>query len=135
MKVKRIAHLGIAVKDLDAPKKLYGDNLCLELKGEEVVESQKVKVSFVKVGETSLELLLPTASDSPVSKFLETKGEGFHHMALEVEDIDSALEELKAAGVKLIDEKAREGAHGAKVAFIHPKATFGLLVELCQYPH
>jgi methylmalonyl-CoA/ethylmalonyl-CoA epimerase len=135
MKVKRIAHLGIAVKDLDAPKKLYGDNLCLELKGEEVVESQKVKVSFVKVGETSLELLLPTASDSPVAKFLETKGEGFHHMALEVEDIHAAVAELKAAGVRLIDETPREGAHGALVAFIHPKATFGLLVELCQYPH
>ena len=135
MKVKRIAHLGIAVKDLEAPKKLYGDNLCLKLQGEEVVESQKVKVSFVKVGETSLELLLPTASDSPVAKFLENKGEGFHHMALEVEDIHAAVAELKAAGVRLIDEKPREGAHGALVAFIHPKATFGLLVELCQYPH
>ena len=135
MKVKRIAHLGLAVKDLEAPQKLYGDNLCLELQGEEVVESQKVKVSFVKVGETSLELLLPTASDSPVAKFLETKGEGFHHMALEVEDIHAAVAELKAAGVRLIDETPREGAHGALVAFIHPKATFGLLVELCQYPH
>jgi methylmalonyl-CoA/ethylmalonyl-CoA epimerase len=87
------------------------------------------------VGETSLELLLPTASDSPVAKFLETKGEGFHHMALEVEDIHAAVAELKAAGVRLIDETPREGAHGALVAFIHPKATFGLLVELCQYPH
>jgi methylmalonyl-CoA epimerase len=135
MKVKRIAHLGLAVKDLEAPQKLYGDNLCLELQGEEVVESQKVKVSFVKVGETSLELLLPTASDSPVAKFLENKGEGFHHMALEVEDIHAAVAELKAAGVRLIDETPREGAHGALVAFIHPKATFGLLVELCQYPH
>jgi methylmalonyl-CoA/ethylmalonyl-CoA epimerase len=135
MKVKRIAHLGIAVKDLDAPKKLYGDNLCLTLKGDEVVETQKVKVSFIQVGESNLELLLPTASDSPVAKFLETKGEGFHHMALEVEDIHAAVAELKAAGVRLIDEIPREGAHGALVAFIHPKATFGLLVELCQYPH
>jgi methylmalonyl-CoA epimerase len=135
MKIKRIAHLGIAVKDLDPPKKLYGDNLCLKLKGDEVVESQKVKVSFIQVGESSLELLLPTAPDSPVAKFLETKGEGFHHLALEVEDIHAAVAELKAAGVKLIDEKPREGAHGALVAFIHPKATFGLLVELCQYPH
>jgi methylmalonyl-CoA epimerase len=135
MKIKRIAHLGIAVKDLDAPKKFYADNLNLELKGDEVVEAQKVKVSFIKVGESNLELLLPTSADSAVAKFLETKGEGFHHLALEVEDIHAAVAELKAAGVRLIDEKPREGAHGALVAFIHPKATFGLLVELCQYPH
>lgn len=135
MKIKRIAHLGIAVKNLDEGKKLYGNNLGLALKGDEVVESQKVKVSFIQVGESNLELLLPTADDSPVAKFLETKGEGFHHLALEVEDLAGALEELKAAGVRLIDEKPREGAHGALVAFIHPKATFGLLLELCQYPH
>jgi len=135
MKIKRIAHLGLAVKDLEGPKKFYGDNLCLELKGEEVVETQKVKVSFVQVGESTLELLLPTATDSPVAKFLGNKGEGFHHLALEVEDIHVAVAELKAAGVRLIDETPREGAHGALVAFIHPKATFGLLVELCQHPH
>src|SRR4030042_6169908 len=135
MKIKRISHLGIAVKDLDAGKKLYGSNLGLALKGDEVVESQKVKVSFIGVGESNLELLIPTADDSPVAKFLENKGEGFHHLALEVEDLAGALEELKAAGVRLIDEKPREGAHGALVAFIPPKATFGLLLELCQYPH
>ena len=115
-------------------KKLYGENFNLEFKGEEVVATQKVQVSFFKVGETSIELLLPTAADSPVAKFLENKGEGFHHMALEVEDIDSAVEELKAAGVRLIDETPREGAHGTRVAFIHPKSTFGLLLELVQYP-
>ena len=135
MKIKRIAHLGIAVKDLDPPKKFYAENLGLKLKGDEVVETQKVKVSFIQVGESSLELLLPTSADSAVAKFLENKGEGFHHLALEVEDIHAAVEELKAAGVRLIDEKPREGAHGALVAFLHPKATFGLLVELCQYPH
>jgi methylmalonyl-CoA epimerase len=135
MKIKRIAHLGIAVKDLDPPKKLYTENLGLKLAGEEEVAAQKVKVSFLKVGESNLELLLPTQPDSAVAKFLEGKGEGFHHLALEVEDIHAALEELKAAGVKLIDEKPREGAHGALVAFIHPKATFGLMLELCQYPH
>uniref|UniRef100_A0A7V4LC82 Methylmalonyl-CoA epimerase n=1 Tax=Desulfobacca acetoxidans TaxID=60893 RepID=A0A7V4LC82_9BACT len=134
MKIKRIAHLGIAVKDLDPPKKLYSEQLNLEFKGDEVVAPQKVKVSFFKVGESNLELLLPTASDSPVAKFLENKGEGFHHLALEVEDIDAAVAELKAAGVKLIDETPREGAHGTRVAFIHPKATFGLMVELVQYP-
>jgi methylmalonyl-CoA epimerase len=135
MKIKRIAHLGIAVKDLDPTKKLYQENLGLKLKGEEVVETQKVRVSFLQVGESNLELLLPTAADSPVAKFLENKGEGFHHLALEVEDIEAAVAELKAAGVRLIDETPREGAHGSRVAFLHPKATFGLLVELCQYTH
>ncbi len=135
MKIKRIAHLGIAVKDLDPPQQLYQENLGLKLKGEEVVETQKVRVSFLQVGESNLELLLPTAADSPVAKFLENKGEGFHHLALEVEDIEAAVAELKAAGVRLIDETPREGAHGSRVAFIHPKATFGLLVELCQYTH
>jgi methylmalonyl-CoA/ethylmalonyl-CoA epimerase len=135
MKIKRIAHLGIAVKDLAPPKKLYQENLGLKFKGEVVVETQKVRVSFLQVGESSLELLLPTAADSPVAKFLENKGEGFHHLALEVEDIEAAVAELKAAGVRLIDETPREGAHGSRVAFIHPKATFGLLVELCQYTH
>ena len=135
MKIIRIAHLGIAVKDLEASKKLYSQDLKLEHKGEEVVETQKVKTSFFKVGESSLELLLPTAPDSPVAKFLENKGEGFHHLALEVEDVAAAVEELKAAGVRMIDEKPRAGAHGTLVAFIHPKATFGLLVELVQHPH
>jgi len=134
MKITRIAHLGIAIKDLEPVKKLYGGNLNLELKGEEVVASQKVQVSFFKVGESSLELLLPTAGDSPVAKFLETRGEGFHHLALEVEDINAALAELQAAGVRLIDETPREGAHGTLVAFLHPKATYGLLVELVQSP-
>jgi len=135
MKIIRIAHLGIAVKDLEASKKLYSQDLKLEHKGEEVVETQKVKTSFFKVGESSLELLLPTAPDSPVAKFLENKGEGFHHLALEVEDVAAAVEELKAAGVRMIDEKPRAGAHGTLVAFIHPKATFGLLVELVQHSH
>jgi methylmalonyl-CoA/ethylmalonyl-CoA epimerase len=135
MKIKRIAHLGIAVKDLEAPKKFYSETLGLKLKGEEVVAAQKVKVSFIQVGESNLELLLPTQDDSAVAKFLENKGEGFHHLALEVEDITAAVAELKAAGVRLIDETPREGAHGALVAFIHPKATYGLLVELVQSAH
>ncbi len=134
MKIKRIAHLGVAIKDLDPPKKLYGEHLNLAHKGDEEVATQKVKVSFFQVGESSIELLQATAADSPVAKFLENKGEGFHHLALEVEDIDSAVAELKAAGVRLIDETPREGAHGTRVAFIHPKSTFGLLLELVQYP-
>jgi len=133
MKIKRIAHLGIAVNNLEGPQKFFGDTLGLEQKGQETVEAQKVTVSFIKVGESNLEFLLPTQPDSPVDKFLETKGEGIHHVALEVEDIHAALAELKAAGVRLIDETPREGAHGALIAFVHPKATFGLLLELCQY--
>ena len=133
MKITRINHLGIAVKDLETVKKLYTENLNLEAHHEEVVESQKVRVSFLKVGETNLELLLATSPDSPVAKFIEKSGEGIHHLAFEVEDIAAAVEELKAAGVRMIDEKPREGAHGALVAFIHPKATHGVLIELCQH--
>lgn len=135
MKITRIAHIGVAVKDLDPVKKLYADNLNLNAHHEEVVESQKVKVSFLQVGETNIELLLATSPDSAVAKFVENKGEGFHHIAFEVEDIVSAVEELQAAGVKMIDTKPREGAHGALVAFIHPKATHGMLIELVQHPH
>ncbi|AEB08836.1 methylmalonyl-CoA epimerase [Desulfobacca acetoxidans] len=135
MKIKCISHLGIAVKELEPVKKLYGENLQLEGHHEEVVESQKVKVSFFKVGETNIELLLATSPESAVAKYIEKNGEGIHHVAFEVEDLESALEELKAAGVKLIDEKPREGAHGAKIAFIHPKATHGVLIELCQHAH
>ena len=102
MKIKRTARpSGDPVKDLDPPKKLYTEHLGLKLGGEEVVEAQKVKVSSIKVGESTLEPLLPTQPDSAVGKFLENKGEGFHHLALEVEDIHAAVEELKAAGVKL----------------------------------
>jgi methylmalonyl-CoA/ethylmalonyl-CoA epimerase len=133
MKIKRIAHLGIAVHDLEGPKKLFADQMGLEKQGEEVVAAQKVKVSFIKVGESSLEFLLPTAPDGAVAKYLEKSGPGIHHLALEVEDIDAALVELKAAGVRLIDETPRAGAHGARIAFIHPKSTFGMLIELCQY--
>ncbi|OPX20919.1 MAG: methylmalonyl-CoA epimerase [Desulfobacca sp. 4484_104] len=133
MKITRIDHLGIAVKDLEPVKKLYGEGLNLTLHHEEVVESQKVRVCFFKVGETNLELLLATSPDSPVAKFIDKNGEGIHHIALEVDDIAAAVEELKAAGVRMVDDKPREGAHGAQVAFIHPKSTHGVLIELCQH--
>lgn len=133
MKITRIAHLGIAVKELDPVKKLYGENLDLHGHHEEEVESQKVKVSFFQVGETNIELLLATSPESPIAKYVEKNGEGIHHIAFEVEDIDGAIEELKAAGVRMIDENPREGAHGARIAFIHPKSTHGVLIELCQH--
>ncbi len=135
MKITRIAHLGIAVKELEPVKKLYGENLKLTGHHDEVVESQKVKVSFFQVGETNIELLEATAPESPIAKFIEKNGEGIHHIAFEVEDIDAAVEELKAAGLKMIDDKPREGAHGTRIAFIHPKATHGVLIELCQHQH
>ncbi|MDD3580301.1 MAG: methylmalonyl-CoA epimerase [Desulfobacca sp.] len=133
MKITRIDHLGIAVKELEPVKKLYSEGLNLTSHHEEVVESQKVKVCFFKVGETNLELLLATSPDSPVAKFIDKNGEGIHHIALEVDDIAAAVEELKAAGVRMVDDKPREGAHGAQVAFIHPKSTHGVLIELCQH--
>lgn len=129
---KKIDHLGIAVEDLQAAVRLFQDVLGLEFAGEETVAEQRVKTAFFPVGESSLELLEPTDPDSPIAKFLAKRGPGIHHIALGVEDVAQAIEELKAKGVRLIDEAPRLGAHGAKIAFVHPKSTPGLLIELCQ---
>ncbi len=133
--IKKIAHLGIAVKDLEAAKSFYLDVLGLDCTGEEEVPSQKVRTAFIPVGEVNIELLESTDPEGPIAKAIEKRGEGIHHVAFEVEDIHAALAALKAKGVRLIDEEPREGAHGAKIAFIHPKASMGVLVELCEYPH
>lgn len=130
--LKKIDHLGVAVKDLESALNFYTEHLGLCCKGEEVVPEQKVKVAFLPIGETSVELLEATGPDSPVAKFIEAKGEGVHHIAFRVDNLEEALAELKAKGVRLIDEKPRVGAHGAKIAFIHPKASNGVLVELCE---
>ncbi len=132
MKVLKIDHLGIAVKSIAEGKKFWADVLGLEFEGSETVESQKVTTAFFPVGESEVELLESTAADGPISKYLEKKGEGIQHIAFRVENIEEALNELKEKGVKLIDEKPRIGAGGAKIAFLHPKATRGVLVELCQ---
>lgn len=132
MKVLKIDHLGIAVKSIDEGKKFWADILGLEFEGLETVESQKVTTAFFPVGESEVELLESTAPDGPIAKYLEKKGEGIQHIAFRVENIEEALTELKEKGVKLIDEKPRRGAGGAKIAFLHPKATRGVLVELCQ---
>ncbi len=132
--ITKIAHLGIAVKDLEAAKSFYQDVLGLECVGEEVVPSQQVKTAFIPVGEVSIELLESTNPEGPIAKAIEKRGEGVHHVAYEVTDIEAALAAMKAKGVRLIDEQPREGAHGAKIAFIHPKASMGVLVELCEYP-
>ncbi len=131
---KKINHIGVAVKDLDEAIKLYRDQLGLEFKGTDVVESQKVKVAFFKIGETNIELVAATSEDSPIAKYLEKNREGIHHICFEVDNINEALKELKQRGVKLINEEPRKGAHGTLVAFIHPKSTNGVLTEICQVP-
>lgn len=129
---KKIDHLGIAVEDMATAVELYRDTLGLEYAGEETVAEQKVKTAFFPLGESSIELLEPTDPDSPVGKFIAKKGPGIHHIALRVDDVAKAIETLLAQGVRMIDTVPREGAHGAKIAFIHPKSTPGILVEICQ---
>lgn len=128
----KINHIGVAVHSIDESVPFYRDTLGMEFEGTEVVAEQKVKVAFFVVGESRIELLEPTAPDSPVAKFLEKNGEGTHHIAYEVEDLESILADLKAKGVRLVDETPRNGAHGTRIAFLHPKATGGVLTELCQ---
>ncbi len=132
MKVLKLDHIGIAVKSIDETKKLYSDILGLLHAGSETVEEQKVTTAFFPVGDTEIELLESTAPDGPIAKYLDKKGEGVQHLAFRVDNIEAALEELKAKGIKLIDEKPRMGAGGAKIAFLHPKSTYGVLVEISE---
>jgi methylmalonyl-CoA/ethylmalonyl-CoA epimerase len=132
MKILKIDHLGIAVKSIEGGKEFWTDVMGLDFEGTETVEAQKVTTAFLPVGESEVELLESTAPDGPIAKYLEKKGEGVQHVAFRVENIEEALAELKEKGVRLIDEKPRGGAGGAKIAFLHPKATNGVLVELCQ---
>lgn len=130
--VNKVDHIGIAVKDLDSTLKFYEDILGIKCINTEVVEEQKVKVAFLPIGDTEVELLESTEEDGPIAKFIEKKGEGMQHMAYRVDDIEKAIEELKEKGIRMIDEKPRYGAGGAKIAFLHPKSTFGVLIELCE---
>ena len=132
MKILKIDHLGIAVNSIEGGKNLWMDALGLSFEGTETVEEQKVTTAFFPVGESEVELLESTSTDGPVAKFLEKKGPGVHHVAFRVENIEAALAELKEKGIRLIDETPRKGAGGAKIAFLHPKATNGVLVELCE---
>ena len=132
MKALKVDHIGVAVENLDAALAVYSGILGLELKGTEVVEQQKVRTAFLPIGGSEIELLESTDPEGPIGKFIAAKGQGMQHIAFRVENIDAALAELKAKGVRLIDEKARYGAGGARIAFIHPKATNGVLVELCE---
>ena len=132
MKVKRIDHIGIAVKGIEQAGKFYTDILGLEINDIEHVSDQGVNVAFIPIADSEVELVESTDSDGPVAKYLDSRGEGVQHIAFRVEDIEKALRELKEKGVRLIDQAPRKGAGGAKIAFIHPKETNGVLVELCE---
>ena len=129
--IKKIDHIGIAVKNLDEAVETY-KKLGFELKGIEEVAEQKVKVAMLPAGESKIELLEATSEDSAIAKFLEKRGEGIHHIAVGVEDIEKALENAKNNGLQLIDEKPRIGAGGKKVAFVHPKSARGVLLEFVE---
>ncbi|TCT22591.1 methylmalonyl-CoA epimerase [Melghiribacillus thermohalophilus] len=130
---KKIAHIGIAVQKLDDVMSFYHDILGLKLKGIEEVPSEGVKVAFFEIGETSIELLEPMNDDSPIQKFIEKRGEGIHHIALEVQDIEERLKQYKNQDVPLIHETPKAGAYNSRIAFLHPKAANGVLYELCEH--
>jgi len=128
----KINHLGIATKEIAGALKFWEDALGLENVHTEVVEDQKVRVAMLPLGESRIELLEPTSDDSPISKFLEKRGSGIHHIAVEVTDIEASLAKLKEKGMRLIDETPRIGAEGCLVAFVHPSSANGVLLELVQ---
>lgn len=128
----KINHLGIATKGIEDALKFWEDALSLENVHTEVVEDQKVRVAMLPIGESRIELLEPTSDDSPISKFLEKRGGGIHHIAVEVEDIEASLARLREKGMRLIDETPRSGAEDCLVAFVHPASTNGVLLELVQ---
>ena len=133
--LQKINHIGIAVQSIDAVIPFYRDQLGMKSIGQEDVPEQKVRVAMLCVGESKIELLEPLSSDSPVAKFLEKNGQGIHHVAYEVEDINAAIAKLVSEGCRMIDESPRHGAHGTLIAFIHPKSSHGVLTELCQAGH
>ena len=128
--VTKIDHIGIAVKNLDETLKFYEDIMGIKCVSKEVVEEQKVRVAFLPIGDTEVELLESTHEDGPIAKFIEKKGEGIQHIAFKVDNIEEAIKELQEKGVRLIDEQPRYGAGGARIAFLHPKSTSGVLIEI-----
>ena len=131
MKVSHIEHIGIAVKSLEEAIPFYENMLGLKCYAVEEVKDQKVKTAFFKVGETKIELLESTDPEGPIGKFIEKKGQGIHHLAYAVDNVDESLSELQEKGVQLIDKKGRKGAEGLNIGFLHPKATLGVLTEIC----
>jgi methylmalonyl-CoA epimerase len=128
MEIRKIDHIGIAVNDLKSAKSFYTKALGLKVEREEALEG--MKVAFIRVGKVNLELIQSVVDEGVIAKFIARRGEGVHHIAYEVEDVSSALEELKALGTKLVDEVPRIGAHGKEVAFVHPESSYGVLTEL-----
>ncbi|MGI6790022.1 methylmalonyl-CoA epimerase [Aminivibrio sp.] len=132
MKPTVVDHIGIAVKSIDEALLFWQSSLGIKCTGVEEVEEQKVKTAFLPVGDTEIELLEATSEESPVAKFIEKKGEGIHHLAIRVDNLEAALSEMKDKGIRLIDETPRYGAGGARIAFVHPKSTGGILLELSE---
>ncbi len=132
MKPTHIEHIGIAVKNLDDAIPYYEKVLGLECYNVEEVKDQKVKTAFFKVGQTKIELLESTDPEGPIGKYIEKKGEGIHHIAFAVPDVNQALKDAEANDVRLIDKEGRSGAEGLNIGFLHPKSTFGVLTELCS---
>lgn len=130
--IKKVDHIGIAVANLEKALKFYEETLGIKCTGVEEVADQKVRTAFLPVGDTEIELLESTDPASTVARFIEKRGEGIHHIALRVEDIEAALDKMKAAGIRLLDEVPRPGAGGARIAFLHPKDTGGVLIELTE---
>lgn len=130
--IQKLNHIGIAVTSIEQARPLYEQQLGLAFEGEEVVAAQKVRVAFFRCGEVRIELLEPTAPDSPVAAFLERRGPGVHHIAYETNDIEGDLQRLEGEGVRLIDRVPRGGAHGTRIAFAHPRSTGGVLTELTE---
>ncbi|MFY0673326.1 MAG: methylmalonyl-CoA epimerase [Bacteroidia bacterium] len=133
MKVKKIEHIGIAVKSIDNALKFYEGVLGLECYNIETVEDQMVKTAFLKVGEVKLELLESTSEDGPVAKFIAKRGEGIHHIAFNVDHVNNSLKEAGNKEIRMIDEVSRKGAEGFDIGFLHPKSTFGVLTEFCGH--
>ena len=132
--LNRIYHLGYAVEDIEAASRFYEENFGVVPGEPEVVEEQGIVATMFSVGDSTIELVQPTRPDSPVGKFLDKRGEGVHHVAFEVEDLQETLAYLKRNGVELIDEEPRRGAGGTRIAFVHPKGAFGVLTELVELP-
>lgn len=132
MKPSHIEHIGIAVKSLDEAIPFYEKMLGTKCYAIEEVADQKVKTAFLKIGQTKIELLESTDPEGPIGKYIEKRGEGIHHIAYAVEDVESHLEEADEAGIRLIDQQPRKGAEGMHIAFLHPKSTFGVLTEFCE---
>jgi methylmalonyl-CoA epimerase len=128
---KNVNHIGIAVKSIEDTAEFY-KKLGLEIESIEIVESQKVRVAFIPVGDVRIELLEPTSDQSTIAKFIEKKGEGIHHVALGTKNLIDKLAEVEANGIRLIDKTPRSGAHNANIAFLHPKSSHGVLLELCE---